>query len=108
MAVKNSLTPQDIVILLKIVSKGNVPWHHHTLAKELGISQSEVSQSLSRSSYAGLVDVSRKKINHLALMEFLVHGLGYVFPGRPGAVVRGFPTAHSAEPLNQIIHSSEK
>lgn len=105
---KNNLKPQDVVILLKIIALGNTPWFHHTLAKELGISQSEVSQSLNRSKYASLIDDSRKKVNKLAFVEFLIHGVAFVFPQRPGAIVRGVLTAHSAEPLNKIIKSNEK
>lgn len=103
-----NLKPQDIVILLKIIALGEKNWFHHTLAQELVMSQSEVSQSLNRSKYAGLLDENRKKVNKLALTEFLLHGIAYVFPQQPGAIVRGVLTAHSAEPLNQMIHSSEK
>jgi hypothetical protein len=35
------------------------------------------------------------------------YGLKYVFPARPGALVRGVPTAQSALPLNTIIVSEE-
>ena len=54
--VKNNLKSQDIVILLKIIAMGKENWFHHTLAQELGMSQSEVTQSLNRSKYAGLID----------------------------------------------------
>ncbi len=40
-------------------------------------------------------------------MEFLQYGIRYVFPQRPGAIVRGIPTAHSASPLKDIIRSNE-
>lgn len=105
---KNNLKPQDIVILLKIISLGEKQWFHHTIANELGMSQSEVSQSLNRSKYAGLINGARKRVNKLALVEFLLHGITYAFPQQPGAIVRGVLTAHSAEPLNKEIHSSEK
>ena len=105
---KNNLKPQDVVILLKIITLGKKSWFHHTIAQELGISQSEVSQSLNRSKYAGLIDDARKKVNKLAFTEFLLHGVAYAFPQQPGAIVRGVLTAHAAEPLNQIINSSEK
>ena len=105
---KNNLKPQDVVILLKIIALGRQSWFHHTLAQELGMSQSEVSQSLNRSKYAGLIDDSRKKVNRIALTEFLMNGVAYAFPQRPGALVRGVLTAHSAEPLNKIINANEK
>jgi DNA-binding transcriptional ArsR family regulator len=105
---KNNLKPQDVVILLKIIALGNDNWFHHTLALDLGMSQSEVTQSLNRSKYAGLIDATRKKVNRLAFNEFVLHGLSYVFPQQPGPLVRGVLTAHSAEPLNKIITSNEK
>lgn len=105
---KNNLKPQDVVILLKIIALGNDNWFHHTLALDLGMSQSEVTQSLNRSKYAGLIDATRKKVNRLAFNEFVLHGLSYVFPQQPGPLVRGVLTAHSAEPLSKIINSNEK
>ena len=43
-----------------------------------------------------------------AFYDFLVYGVKYVFPARPGGLVRGMPTAHSAAPLNKKIkHGSE-
>src|SRR5574344_1702240 len=37
---------------------------------------------------AKLVDESKKNIHRLALKEFLIYGLKYVFPVEPGPVVR--------------------
>lgn len=108
MSIKITLKAQDIVILMKIIALGDKSWFHHTLAEELGMSQSEVSQSLNRSKYAGLIDDARKKVNRLAFNEFVTHGLSYVFPQHPGTMVRGKATAHSAPPLNEIINASEK
>lgn len=105
--IQYSMRSQDILILLKIVSLGEQEWFHHTLAQDLGISQSEVSQSLNRSRYAGLIDDTRKNVMRMALLDFLKSGIRYVFPQKPGALVRGVPTAHSAPPLNQIIQSKD-
>ena len=105
---KNNLKPQDILILLKIISLAEKSWFHHTIAEELGISQSEVSQSLNRSKYAGLIDNTRKKVNKIAFTNFLIHGVAYAFPQQPGAIVTGVLTAHSAAPLNKIITINDK
>ncbi|NCU33489.1 MAG: hypothetical protein EOM23_11305 [Candidatus Moranbacteria bacterium] len=104
---QQTMSPHDIVILLKIVSYGNEHWFQQSLAESLGISQSEVSKSLQRSKYAGLVDQSGKLVMKMALMDFLQYGLRYVFPQKPGPVVRGMPTSHSAPPLNAEIQASE-
>jgi len=104
---KYSMHSQDILILLKIIAIGDKEWYHHTLADEIGLSQSEVSQSLNRSLFAGLIDAKRKNVMKLALCEFLKHGIKYVFPEQPGAIVRGMPTSHSASPLNKHFTDSE-
>jgi hypothetical protein len=56
---------------------------------------------------AGLVDQLKSRVNKHSLYEFLVHGIQYVFPQRPGAIVRGMKTAHSALPLNKLIASAD-
>lgn len=101
------MKPQDILILLKIISLEDKPWSQITLASELFMSQSEVSQSIARSKFAGLLHISGKLVFRISLMEFLQYGIRFVFPQRPGPVVRGVPTAHSAPPLNTIIRSEE-
>ncbi len=44
-----------------------------------------------------------RRVNRLALSEFLAHGVRYAFPAVPGAQVQGVPTAHSAPPLSDHI-----
>lgn len=102
-----TMRPQDVVILLKIVTYGNQAWYQKPLSEELNMSQSEISESVARSKFAGLLDNSGKNVRRLALMEFLQYGIKYVFPQQAGALVRGLPTAHSAPPLNSIIQSQE-
>lgn len=51
-------------------------WFHHSIAQGLVMSQSEVSQSLNRSKYAGIIDDARKKMNKTAFKEFLIHFVG--------------------------------
>ncbi len=103
----NQLKPQDIVLLLKIVSDKNPGWNQKPVAEALGLSQSEVSEAVSRCKYAGLLAADGKTVMKTALFEFLKFGLRYVFPQHPGAVVRGVPTSHSAEPLKEEIQSNE-
>ena len=102
-----TMKPQDILLLLKIVSLSEDSWNQKPIAIALGMSQSEVSESVARSKYAGLLDTKGKKVMRLALFEFLQYGLRYVFPQKPGPVVRGVPTSHSASPLNKTIQSTE-
>jgi hypothetical protein len=101
------MRPQDIVILLKIISKKDQPWQNKDLANELFISQSEISDSLNRSGMGGLIEhEKKKKVYRKSLIEFIEHGLHYVFPALPGSMVNGLYTAHS-HPFMQKHFSSE-
>jgi len=103
----NGLRPQDILVLLKIAAKGNKAWLMKDLANELNISPSEISESLNRSMLAGLLSADKQKLMTASLLEFLQFGLKYVYPQKPGSIVRGMPTSHSALPLNKLIKSKE-
>ncbi len=108
MKVQNQqLKPQDVLLLLKIVSDNKSTWNQKPIADALGMSQSEVSEAVARCKYSGLLAPNGKTVMKLALMEFIQFGLRYVFPQQPGAVVRGVPTSHSASPLKEQIQSTE-
>lgn len=104
------MRPQDIPILLKILSYNNSShpdWQMKQLASDLQVSPSEISESLNRSFQADLISKDKRQVSTLALHEFLIHGIRYVFPQKPGSIIRGLKTAHSAAPLNRIISSTE-
>ncbi|WP_221432459.1 hypothetical protein [Arcicella rosea] len=115
------MRPQDIVIILDLISmelsdneevssveQPNVSIQNKNIAYSLKMSEAEVSESLRRSEYAGLItDIKTKKVNQRAFLAFLLNGLKFVFPTHPGALVRGVPTAHSAMPLSKGIISDE-
>lgn len=102
----NGMRPHDVIILIKIgITEGE--WMMKNLATDLGISASEISESLARSVYGGLLSADKKRVMRHALIEFLEHGLRYAFPQKPGAFSNGIPTAYSARPLNNEIFSNE-
>ena len=101
------MRPQDVLVLLQISLQEHETWTQVDLAQALGMSQSEISASLSRSTYARLLFDRGRKVQSHALLNFIQHGLPYAFPQQPGAVQRGLPTAHSAPPLCQEIVSEE-
>jgi hypothetical protein len=98
-----TLKPQDIVILLKLVSLGDRPWSYNVLAVELAMSPSEVHSGVKRAAAARLLDPQRNVPILRALQEFLVHGVKYAFPPDRGPLTRGLPTAYAAPPLNSLI-----
>lgn len=101
------MRPQDIVILLKIITLDGEDWQLKDLANSLYISNSEVSESLERSLYAHLIDFEKRHVQRANLLDFLLHGMKYVFPAQPGILTRGVPTAHS-HPFMQSFISSEQ
>lgn len=99
----STLKPQDILVLLKVHLWAKSEWTYNQLALSLDMSASEVHAATTRADISRLYDKESKKVRTQALQEFLVHGLRYVFPGQPGAISRGIPTAHSAEPLKSML-----
>jgi hypothetical protein len=92
------MRPQDIVVLLKIIVYNSEDWLQKQLADDLSISKSEVCESLNRSVYAGLLSENKITVNRKALEGFLIHGIKYVFPVKPGTLALGLPTG-SGSPI---------
>jgi hypothetical protein len=92
---------QDVALLLKLAIQNEPRVASKDLAERLSISPSEVSKALKRCVESGLLYVAEgeKRVNRSALMQFLSHGMRYVFPPARGTMSRGVPTATAAEPL---------
>lgn len=110
---------QDIFILLKLVSLESQAssmdsdcYSVRNLSASLGVSKTEVSASINRSIYANLAVRDRShnfpKANRKGLLEFIIHGLKYVFPVKPAEICRGTATAFSAPVFaNQLATAGE-
>jgi hypothetical protein len=103
------LKPQDILAILKVHSWDSTNWTYSSRSKRGPERIASVHAALERSEAAGLYYGSERKILKQAVLEFLVHGLRYVFYAQPGPLSRGLPTAHSAEPLKSklVVSPSE-
>ena len=102
------MKPQDLVILLKIISLKNKEWRLVDLALSLFLSQSEVSKALERLARSGLIDESKRVPARSALYDLIVNAVKYIFPVKPGGISRGIPTSHSANPLSSKIVSESR
>jgi hypothetical protein len=100
------LKPQDIVILLKLLTKGDEQWSYASLADELFMSASEIHAGIRRSVAARLMDMRTRQPIKKSLEEFLVHGLKYAYPPQRGSLTRGIPTSYAAPPLKNLILNS--
>lgn len=101
-----NLKPQDVVVLLKLLSYGDDRPSYAQMGEELFLSPSEVHASVKRAKEAHLVvglEPDEATPDKAAVLEFLVHGLKYSFPPERGELARGIPTSYAAEPLNQKI-----
>lgn len=107
-----ALKPQDVVVLLKVAIWADGPWKFADLARELGMSASEVHSAITRSFASQLVvprpDMGVLSVQRRNLMEFLLHGLRYVFPGERGSLTRGIPTGVGAPILAEHFAASSE
>ena len=96
------LKPQDLLVLLKVVAHPPRHWTYVSLGSALGLSTSEAHACVKRAVASGLaVAPSRVEWSPVRpnLLEFMLHGVRYVWPAAVGPVKRGVPTAFGAEPL---------
>lgn len=99
------LRPLDVVVLLKLALENGERPPYLKLANQLHLYPSEVYASMKRLRASHFVQGPELKdrLNRSALLEFLLHGIRYVFPGEKGTLTRGLPTAHAAPPLSKLI-----
>jgi hypothetical protein len=97
------LKPQDVYVLLALSVRRGAPWTFAALARELGISPSELHAAVERAELSHLLDRSTRRPHVRNLLEFIEHGIRYAFPASPGPLDRGVPTAFSAAPLDGLL-----
>ena len=97
-----NLKPQDLLVLLKVAAHPPQHWTYAVLGEALAMSASEAHACVKRAVACGLaVEPARGEWSPVKpnLLEFMVHGVRYIWPATPGPVKRGVPTAFGAEPL---------
>jgi hypothetical protein len=103
---RQPLKPQDVLVLLKLIAiavpragdqkKDRVRLRQIDLAEALGLSQPEIVHCFARLKHSGLLS-EHGELRPLAAIEFLVHGLKYVFPADlRGGLGRGHLTCAAA------------
>ena len=107
MTQRSNLRPQDILVIAKLaVMKERAVWTQKQLANDLGLSAAEISFSLQRLVHHQLLRED-KRVKQTALIEFLIHGIKYVFPVEFGAKVRGIATATSYGAITKALRTNE-
>lgn len=102
------LKPQDLLVLLVLLSRGEGDVTYPELAERTGLAVSAVHASLKRATAARLLlfQDRRPMLLKPQLKEFLLTGAKYAFPALLGSLSRGVPTGYAAPPLNAIIAPS--
>lgn len=102
MSKQEALKPQDVAVALRLAQMPDASYFE--LGNDLSMSPSTAHESVERLQLAGLLRPDSRQVNRHFLMEFLEHGVKYMFPAKLHARVRGIPTAHSGPPLaNEFI-----
>jgi hypothetical protein len=103
-----SLKPQDLFVLLALLSRSDGRFTYLELAEQTGLALSAVHASLKRAAAARLVLFQERRplVLKPQLREFLLYGAKYAFPPAWGTLTRGMPTSYAASPLNNIIAPS--
>jgi len=99
---------QDVLVACKLAVGVPSGLTLQQLSLALGMSVSDVHGALARNRDAGLVrsiEASARRrgvapVDHQALQEFLIHGVGYVFPAKRSALAVGVPTALTEDSLS--------
>lgn len=109
----DSLKPQDVLVLLKLVGYKDARPPYSAIASDIGVSQSEINASVKRLQSAKLLHPSSRSrtgnpdLSEIPILdaveEFLIHGVKYAFPASHGTIVRGMPTSYAADPLRKLI-----
>ncbi|NVB37147.1 hypothetical protein G6O69_04845 [Pseudenhygromyxa sp. WMMC2535] len=87
------LRPQDIVVCLHLSLYGSSTYAE--LAQALQTNVALPHRSVQRACAAKLLDPQRRPLR-ANLLEFILHGVRYVFYASPSAVVRGVPSGAGA------------
>lgn len=98
---QKALKPHDVVVALRLAEMPDVSYA--AIATDLTMSVSTAHESVERLQLAGLLRPGSRQVNRHALLEFLEHGVRYMFPAPLAARARGVPTAHSGPPLAKEI-----
>ena len=103
------LKPQDLLVLLKVAAHPPQRWTYATLGEALAMSASEAHASVKRAVASGLaVAAGRGDWSPVrpSLLQFVQHGVRFVWPASTGPVKRGVPTAFGAEPLASLVNAA--
>lgn len=101
------IKPQDILVLMKLISLNKAPWTYSMIAKSIKMSQSETHGAVKRLTESKLYNDFTREPIIAAVKEFVFYGLKYIFPAKRGGQTRGILTSYAANPLSDVITQND-
>ena len=99
------LKPQDIVIAIRLLTLPSAGWTFHALGESVGLGHNQAHLAYKRLLLCELANAESKRPVKTNLVEFLVHGIRYVFPPSWLEDARGLPTGASSPLLRGRLQS---
>lgn len=97
---------QDVVIAIKLVGASDPNWSYASLGSEIGLGHNQAHLACKRLVAASLMN--DKRVNKRNFVEFLVHGVKYVFPPVWDGEQHGIPTAISSPEMKKELRSQQR
>jgi len=101
------MRPLELICLLQIHTWPTGKWTYRALAAALGISLAQAHSALRSASAAKLYDREHHLVQSESVLEFLVHGVKYAFPGSRGTPGIGMVTAYHAFPMCTLTRNAD-
>lgn len=92
------------MLLMKLMVHPGMP--QKNLAKELFISTAEVSHGMKRLRVSQFIN-QESSVSKEAVIEFLIHGLKYIFPAEFGTLGAGVPTAYAKPGFKYVRYKKD-
>jgi hypothetical protein len=97
---------QDLLVLLKIFLWAEGRWSMSVLGDQLSLSKSQVHYSVKNCVQVGLLGEKTLTPKPEAIKEFIGHAVKYLLPAKWLGQGIGIATAHSMEPLCEVISAA--
>ena len=101
----SALKPHDVCVGLQLVLTPSAPFRE--IAERTGLSLGEAHNSTKRLQASHLLLPHRREVNRRPFLDFLMHGVPYVYPGELGPETQGIPTGYSAPAFSGRILAHE-
>jgi hypothetical protein len=107
---KNAMRPCDVLVAAKLAVSGDPTASVRKLQDELGMSRSAIWDSIRRLHELELVKddgLGGRRVNRLALRDFIEHAVRWVAPAKVGDFELGLPTAHASDVFAESLTGDE-